>query len=72
MGLVLGPVLDPFWDPFLEPFWIHFGIRFDPFGDPLGIISYGKPTRDEEPDRDDDLVNLLATKNLIAIKFKGT
>ena len=43
------------------------------------IISYGKPARDEEPDRDDDLVNLLATKNLIVvninlivIKIRGT
>ena len=79
LGLVLGPVLDPFWDPFLEPFWIHSGSGLDPFWDPLGIISYGKPTRDEEPDRDDDLVNLLATKNLIAIninliaiKIRGT
>ena len=51
----------------------------DPTWDPLGIILHGEPARDEEPDRDDDLVNLLATKNLIAIninliaiKIRGT
>ena len=61
MGSISGAVLDPFRDPF----WTNLGI-------PWEIIPYGKPARDEEPDRDDDLVNLLATKNLIAIKFKGT
>ena len=83
-GPLLGPILSPFWGSFWDPFWIRFGIHFwsrsgsilgsvlDTFWDPLGIISNGKPARDEEPDRDDDLVNLLATKNLIAIKFKGT
>ena len=41
----------------------------DPTWDPLGIILHGEPARDEEPARDDDAVNLLVTKNLIAIKI---
>ena len=83
-GPLFGPFLDPFWGSFWAPFWIRFGINFgsragsipgsvlDPSWDPWEIIAYGKPTRDEEPGRDDHLVNLLATKNLIAIKIKGT
>ena len=43
------------------------GSVLDPTLDPLAIILHGEPARDEEPDRDDDAVNLLATKNLIAI-----